>query len=232
MTLVRRASVALMVALLALVSVGLVAGKAEAAPKAAVGGGTAIVFGGKYGCTMTAVGYDRGGRLVGLTAAHCAKGGHYNVSLRNNRAAGVIGRVSVLSKGGDFAAVTLDRSKVRPVRSVGPARIVGVARFPAFGVNVCKMGATTGFTCGPVLQDGQARSTGYVCAASGDSGAPVLRGNRVVGMLNGGQYVGGVAIQCPFGGFPIHSPMVATKMTAILASLNRHGRVGAGFRVI
>ncbi|MFT3661053.1 MAG: S1 family peptidase [Gordonia sp. (in: high G+C Gram-positive bacteria)] len=228
----RRALAALIVVLTALVPMHLAAGHADAAPRATVGGGSAIVLGGKYTCTMTTVGRDRGGRLLGLTAAHCTQGGSYTVALRNNRSAGVIGRVSALNRNSDIALVTLNPTRVRPVRSVGRARIDGVGRFPGFGADVCKLGATTGFTCGPVLQGGRSVSTGYVCAAPGDSGAPVLHGGRVVGMLNGGQEVGGKAYPCPGGGSLLFSPMVATDMTGLLASLNRYGRVGAGFRPI
>ncbi|GAC56925.1 peptidase S1 family protein [Gordonia hirsuta DSM 44140 = NBRC 16056] len=232
MTVLRRTVLVLLIAVLAVMSLGLATGSAQAAPKVNVGGGTAIVLGGKYQCTMTAVGRDRSGGLVGLTAAHCAQGGNYNVSVRGKRAAGIIGRVTLLSKGGDFAVVALDAAKVRPVRSVGQARISSVGRVPSFGTNVCKMGATTGFTCGPMLQEGSVRTTSYVCAAAGDSGGPVLHGSRLVGMLNGGQRIGGVALQCPIAGFPIFSPMVATKISDILAVLHQYGRAGAGFRPI
>lgn len=227
----RRIMLVLSVALVALVPTALFAGSAQAAPQAAVGGGTAIVFGGKAACTMTAVGRDRSGTLVGLSAAHCAKGGH-TITAQNRRSVGVIGRVALISRAGDYAVIRLDPSRVRAVRSVGQARITGIGAMPAFGTTVCKMGRTTGFTCGPVLDAGRPLSTGYVCAGPGDSGAPVLHGTRLVGMLNGGEIIGGVAIACPFAGFPVHSPMVATRITSILAALNRHGQIGAGFRPI
>ncbi|UQE73748.1 S1 family peptidase [Gordonia sp. PP30] len=231
MTLFRRALVGLILTLLTLVPGALVAAKAEAAPKAVVGGGTAIVLGGKAACTMTAVGRDRTGQLVGLTAGHCGKPGDL-VYAERQRSAGNIGRVALTSSKYDAAVIALDANRVRPVRTVGGATIRGVGRMPGFGANVCKQGRTTGFTCGPVLDANGLQSSSYVCGNSGDSGAPVLQGNRVVGMLNGRQYVLGVAIHCVNPAFPVFTPMVATNMTDIVASLNRYGKIGAGFRPI
>lgn len=230
MTVFRRALLALSVVLLALVPAGLVAGAAEAAPKVPVGGGSAITLGGNGGCTMTTVGRDRGGNLLGLTAAHCGKVGALVTAPRHRNAA--IGRVVLRSTGGDYAVISLDANRVRPVRAVGKARISGVGRFPDPGAIVCKMGRTTGFTCGPVLAESKYLATSYVCSNYGDSGGPILSGTRLVGMLNGGQRVAGVHLPCADAAVPIHTPMIATKMTDILSALNRYGRVGAGFRPI
>ncbi|MFT3716756.1 MAG: S1 family peptidase [Gordonia sp. (in: high G+C Gram-positive bacteria)] len=218
------------VALLVLAPFATNAGEADAAPKAKIGGGSGIIIDRKYACTMTTVGHDRSGSLIGLTAAHCGKVGSTIRSERNPKA-GIIGRFVLRSKSGDFAVVRLDPSRVQPVRQVGQARIVGVGRYPRTG-NVCKMGRTTGYTCGPVLEVSGARSANYVCANHGDSGGPVIRGNRVVAMLNGATDVAGVVLPCYSPGIPVFTPMVATKMSDIVASLTRYGHAGAGFRPI
>lgn len=227
----RRSLPVLGLALLLLMTSVVAAAPAQAAPRAAVGGGTAIVLGGKAACTMTAVGRDNAGRLVGLTAAHCGDPGQLVVAERQPRA-GTIGRVVLVNTKYDAAVIALDPARVQPVRSVGNASIARVGRMPGPGANVCKMGRTTGFTCGPVLAVSKIHSSSYVCGNSGDSGAPVLQGNRLVGMLNGRQIVLGVAVHCVSPAVPIFTPMVATDMSDIVASLTRNGGIGAGFRPV
>ena len=210
---------------------------AQAAPRVAVGGGSGIIIDKKFGCTMTTVGRDRSGRLVGLTAGHCGEVGS-RIWAERNTSAGVIGRIVLKSKPGDYAVIALDPSRVAPSRVAGGATIRSVGAFPAAGASVCKAGRTTGFSCGPVLVNDGAEAFSYVCANHGDSGGPVVAGNRVVGMLNGGLIVGipgtdiGGSLGCIHPAIPIYTPMVATKMTAIVADLNRIGRYGAGFRPI
>jgi hypothetical protein len=210
---------------------------AHAAPLAPVGGGSGIVIDSRYGCTMTTVGHDRAGRLIGLTAGHCGDVGS-RISLENNPRAGVIGHIVQKSKPGDYAVIQLDTNRVFGTRTAGGATIRSVGAFPPAGASVCKTGRTTGFSCGPVLQTSSTDSLSYVCANHGDSGGPVLSGNRVVGMLNGGLIVGipGTplrgAIGCIHPAVPVYTPMVATKMTAIIGDMNYYGRYGAGFRPI
>ena len=208
---------------------------ATAAPAATVGGGSGIVVDSKSLCTVTAVGHDRGGRLVALTAAHCGDLGD-SVRLERNRGAGVIGRIVTKSKGWDVAVIKLDSTRVRGVRAVGKARIGGVGTYPAPFNNVCKSGRTTGFSCGPTLLIDGPVAMNYVCAAPGDSGGPIIKNGRVVGMLNAIMRIAGPgtpAIECVHPAFPVYSPMVATKMTSILKVLNSAPRaVGSGFRTL
>lgn len=230
MTFIRRALVVLSITALALVPTAPFVGVADAA-RAPIGGGSGIVIDGRYGCTMTAVGRDRTGALVGLTAAHCGRIGSAITSERH-RGAGVIGRIVLRHKAGDYAVVRLDPNRVQPVRRVGGAYIAGVGAMPEFGATVCKQGRTTGHTCGPVLLKESYLSSSYVCANHGDSGGPIMSGNRVVGMLNGGQEIAGVALPCHHPAFPVFTPMIATSMVDILSDLNRRGQAGAGFRTI
>ncbi|MBY4571149.1 peptidase S1 [Gordonia sihwensis] len=206
---------------------------AHAAPAATVGGGSGIVIDNRSLCTVTAVGHDRGGRLVGLTAGHCGDVGDA-VSLERNRRAGTIGRIVTKSKGWDVAVIRLDPARVRAVRTVGHARIAGVGAYPQPFSNVCKAGRTTGFTCGPTLLVNGSRSYSYVCSAPGDSGGPIIDRGRVVGMLNGSLRLAGpgTSIACVDPALPVYTPMAATKMTDILRSLNASGLVGAGFRTV
>ncbi|ALG85260.1 S1 family peptidase [Gordonia phthalatica] len=208
---------------------------ATAAPAATVGGGSGIVVNSKSLCTVTTVGHDRGGRLVALTAGHCGNLGD-SIRLERNRSAGVVGRIVTKSKTWDVAVVQLDSSRVRGVRSVGKARINGVGTYPAPLNDVCKSGRTTGFSCGPTLLLDGPVAINYVCAAPGDSGGPIIKNGRVVGMLNAIMRVAGPgtpAIECISPAFPVYSPMVATKMTDILKVLkSAPNAVGSGFRTL
>ncbi|MBM7366973.1 S1 family peptidase [Gordonia hydrophobica] len=227
----RRALLAIGAAVIALSP----AAVATAAPAATVGGGSGIVVNGRSLCTMTAVGHDRGGNLVGLTAGHCGKLGA-SVSLERNRSAGTIGRIVTRSQNWDVAVIQLNPSRVRAVSRVGSARIRGVGNYPAPLTNVCKSGRTTGFTCGPTLIDERSVGYSYVCAAPGDSGGPVIQNGRLVGMLNGSVRIlgpGTPSIECIHPAFPVYTPMVATKMTDILKVLKSAPRaVGSGFRTL
>ena len=206
---------------------------ADAAPKAAVGGGTGIVIDGRALCSLTAVGHDRAGRLVGLTAGHCGGLGS-RISIEKKRGLGQVGRIMTRSSKYDFAVIQLDSSRVRGVRSVGGATITGVAAYPQPFTVVCKAGRTTGFSCGPTLQFNGQYAYSYVCSAPGDSGGPVILGRKLVGMLNGGLRIAGpgTSIPCANPQIPLHTPMVATKMTDILRVLNGVDAVGSGFRPV
>ena len=221
------------IALLAVAPLAPIAGTADAAPRVQVGGGIGIVLDGRSICTLTAIGHDRSGRLVGLTAAHCGPE-EAVVTAEKNRAAGALGVIVQRNPSVDTAVIAFDPAKVQPVRQVGPARISSVGRFPAnTGANVCKSGRSTGYTCGPVLYQAQAKASSYVCAGPGDSGGPVIEGDRVVAMLNGGEVLAGItAVPCFTPAFPVFSPMRATKMTDIVTVLNAQGAAGAGFRPI
>lgn len=207
---------------------------ATAAPIANVGGGSGIVIDGRALCTMTTVGNDRAGRLVGLTAGHCGNLGSA-VSLERNARAGVIGRIVTKSKNWDVAVVRLDTSRVRGVRNVGKAHIGGVGTYPQPFANVCKSGRTTGFSCGPTLAIEGASTINYVCSARGDSGGPIISRGRVVGMLNGSLRLAGpgTSVECIDPAFPVYTPMVATKMTDIVRVLNATPTaIGSGFRTL
>ena len=51
---------------------------------------------------------------------------------------------------------------------------------------MCKTGVASGTTCGYVWVADEGRNVSQVCAMAGDSGAPVMEGDRLVGMVSGG----------------------------------------------
>ncbi|WP_431955736.1 serine protease [Nocardia lijiangensis] len=198
-----------------------VAGTASAADPPVLGGGSGIVVGNLAECTLTAIRHDRAGRLVGLTAGHCGTSGA-SVLAESEPNYGVVGRFAHSDPVLDYAVIEFDADRVTPVRQVGDTAITGLgapAQFPAI---VCKKGRTTGTTCGVTWGAlGAATDTWtQLCVLEGDSGAPVLVGSTLVGMVNA--YLG---VGC-FG------PEVGTDIRAVVADLDARGEVGAGFQPI
>ncbi|MFE6920235.1 serine protease [Nocardia sp. NPDC057663] len=196
-------------------------GAAHAADPAILGGGSGIGVNDAT-CTLTTIGHDSGGRLVGITAAHCGPQGA-DITAEANRDAGVVGKIAYLNEKMDYAVITFDPAAVVPVNRVGNTTITGTggpAQFPAIA---CKEGRTTGQTCGITwgdpLQSNIATVT-QICVISGDSGGPVVVGTTLVGMVNGYFYV------------PCIGPEVGMNITDILGDIDARGGVGAGFRPI
>lgn len=209
-----------------------------------VGGGTglALQWGVPAGslsllhfCTLTAIGSDASGNLVGLTNAHCAydsqrQGAGDAVYLQSavefgpahDPSLGRIGTVDYISGGNpiapgphgvglDYAVIVFDRSKVNPVATVGDTTIRSIADPPPEGTPVCKQGTTSGRTCGTTLTSMGPYLVTTVPEFPGDSGAPVVAGETLIG----NQWV--------WGG--------SSSMTAILEDLAARGGAGAGFHL-
>ncbi|MFD0000534.1 S1 family peptidase [Nocardia sp. NPDC127526] len=221
---------------IALIAAGPTAAPAQANPPAVVGGGSGIAL--QTGdprlvalCTMTTVGYDRTGQLVGITAGHCAEEAGVRVWAEATPQAGPIGFVAIKDVGHDWAVVQLDPERVTPVRQVGPSTVASIGAPAAAWETVCKNGRTTGFTCGVVWDAYPAEFLSQVCANHGDSGGPVLRGDQLVGMINAGvSPEGSGELACTGPGNPIHEPDVSNQITAVLAEIDSLGIVGAGFQ--
>ncbi len=104
----------------------------------------------------------------------------------------------------------------------------------------CKRGRTTGYDCGVVIGN-STRVTQLVqtCSKPGDSGAPVIVGTRVIGVLRGAQYFTNIAgtgirfdVPCSTPTNPIHNPTLVTLLSAITADLNTRNLPGAGYQPI
>ncbi|WP_433580505.1 S1 family peptidase [Nocardia brasiliensis] len=188
----------------------------------AIGGGSGIVVDGRAVCTLTTIGRDGADRLVGLTAGHCGKAGATVVSDADPDF-GVVGRFVYSDPALDYAVIEFDPRRVTPVNRIGGTTITELgapAQFPAI---VCKRGSTSGTSCGVTWGDLRATSTEtwtQMCVLRGDSGAPVVLGSTLVGMVNAYFAVG-----C-FG------PEVGTTISAIMADLNARNDIGAGYRPV
>lgn len=228
------------VAVAALSATVFVSAPAEAAGPAVLGGGSGIYVEqlddpttiGE--CTLTAIGYDRENRLVGITAGHCGAVGARIVG-EHSVGSGTIGMIAEKNEEDDWAVVRFDPARVTPTRQVAQSVVNGVGPAPKIGDNVCKNGRTTGFTCGPVWEAHPEYFRSQVCADHGDSGAPVLLGDRVVGMVVAGSdfRAGPVTINlapCKGAGDLIHRPEISTTMDLVLADIDQNNGVGAGFR--
>ncbi|MEV0251277.1 S1 family peptidase [Nocardia sp. NPDC050712] len=197
-------------------------GTAQAADPPMVGGGSGIIVDSQAQCTLTTVGYDRGGRLLGLTAGHCGQAGAKVVTEANPNY-GVVGRFVYSNPELDYALIEFTLGKINPVARVGETTITGIGAPAQFPAVVCKKGRTTGTSCGVVwgnLRAAHHETWTQLCVLEGDSGAPVMSGSTLVGMVNAYLAVGCLG------------PEVGTNMSAISADLEARDDVGAGFHPI
>ncbi|MDV7355217.1 serine protease [Rhodococcus sp. NPDC019627] len=196
-------------------------GIATAAPPAVLGGGSGIVMNDELVCTLTTIGNDSGGRLVGLTAGHCGDVGSTVVS-EAALDTGVVGRFVASNPALDYAVIQFDRAKVVPVNRVGNVTITQIGAPASFPQVACKEGRTTGNTCGIVYGDlMQTQETwSQTCVVEGDSGAPMVVGTTLVAMVNA------------YLAAPCIGPEIGTNMSVIVGDMNASGGPGAGFRPI
>ncbi|MFQ6327914.1 serine protease [Nocardia sp. CWNU-33] len=202
--------------------VGAQTGTAHAAGPSMLGGGSGLVVGDQGICTLTTIGHDAAGRLVGLTAAHCGEAGT-EVAAEANRDAGTVGTFAYTYTAMDYAVIEFDPGKVVPVNRVGNTTITGLGGPAQFPDIACKQGYTTGQTCGLAYGDVFGSNTWtwtQICVLPGDSGGPVTVGTTLVGMVNGYLTV------------PCLGPQLGGNMAAIIDDVNARGGVGAGFHPI
>lgn len=231
----------------ATVLLGLGGSVAHARPGAVLGGGSGIelndqIFGPVL-CSLTAIGHDRTGNLVGLTAGHCADWLHpIGTPVKAERAMGlgVIGTVVAENSFDDWSVIQFDPAKVIPVRTVGNTTIAGMASFPGPGGWVCDDGRTSGSDCGVVWGFYHGYEVSQNCVRPGDSGGPMLAGDRLVGMVQAymtkfrpkGSPFGVTFTECRTAADPMHSPALSTSMDVIMGEINAMGGVGTGFQPI
>jgi hypothetical protein len=202
--------------------------RAHAAPPVVLGGGSGIVVNGESLCTLTAIGHDNAGRLIGFTSAHCGGPGAV-VSAEGANGAGVLGKMVAGNDLLDYAVIEFDPAKVTPTNNVNGFQIDGLGPDPAFGEIACKLGRTTGYSCGVTWGPGQDPGTivNQVCGQPGDSGAPVTVNNRLVGMIHGAYSE--ELPTCVVKFVPLHTPAVTMSFNTQLADITAKNRPGTGF---
>jgi len=201
---------------------------ARADDKLPLGGGAGIVVNDDTLCTLTTIGTDGKGELIGLTSAHCGGPGA-PVAAEAAKDRGTLGTMVSGNDNLDYAVIQFDPAKVIPVANFGGFAINGIGPDPAFGQIACKQGRTTGNSCGVTWGPGQDPGTivMQVCGQPGDSGGPVTVNNLLVGMIHGAFSENLPA--CIVKYIPLHTPAVVQSINAILADLNAKNRPGAGF---
>ncbi|WP_419866411.1 serine protease [Mycobacterium kyorinense] len=208
--------------------VGLRATSAGADDRVPIGGGAGIVIDGDTLCTLTSIGNDNTGALIGFTSAHCGgPGAQVAAEAAQNR--GTLGTMVAGNDILDYAVIRFDPAKVIPVADLGGFVINGIGPDPAAGQIACKQGRTTGNSCGVVFGPGQDPGTlvMQVCGQPGDSGAPVVVDNLLVGMIHGA--FSEALPTCVIKYIPLHTPATVVSINAVLADLAAKGRPGAGF---
>jgi hypothetical protein len=192
-----------------------------------LGGGAGIVVNGTY-CTLTTIGHDNSGGLVGLTASSCGGPGS---SVDVEGGPGGVGAVVAADDDLDYAVIKFDTAKVVPTASFAGFPINGIGPDPnGFGQQVCTQGGATGFGCGAFKFGGP--KPGFVAAnvpawQPGDDGAPVTVDGQLVGMTRRGSTT---PILGPIPEMSTHIGF--TLFSAILADVNAKGGPGAGFTPI
>ena len=172
-----------------------------------LGGGSGIVIDGHAYCTLTTIGTDGSGKLIGFTSAHCGGPGAV-VAAEGVPGAGTLGVMVAGNDGLDYAVIEFDPQRVQPVDTVRGFRIDGLGPDPSFGDIACKLGRTTGYSCGVTWGPGEDPGTilNQVCGQPGDSGAPVTVNNRLVGMIHGA--FSEDLPTCALQYIPLHTPAV------------------------
>ncbi len=193
-----------------------------------LGGGSGIVVDNDAYCTLTAIGHDNRGELVGFTSAHCGGPGAL-VAAEGFEGLGPVGEMVAGNDELDYAVIKFDPAKVNPTNTVKGFVIDGIGPDPVLGNIACKLGRTTGYSCGVTWGPGQDPGTivNQVCGRPGDSGAPVTVGNKLVGMLHGA-FIEELPT-CVIKYIPLHTPAVTMSINTQLADIAAKSRPGSGF---
>jgi hypothetical protein len=204
------------------------AGPARAADKVALGGGAGIVVYPDTLCTLTTIGTDNRGNLIGFTSAHCGGPG-MQVGAEGAPDAGVLGTMVAGNDSLDYAVIQFDPAKVTPVNNYKNFVITGIGPDPSLGDIACKLGRTTGYSCGVTWGPGEKPGTivNQVCGQPGDSGAPVTVDNKLVGMIHGAFTE--ELPTCVVKYIPLHTPAVTQSINAVLGDITAKSRPGSGF---
>jgi hypothetical protein len=197
---------------------------AAAEDKLAFGGGAGIIVDGSY-CTLTTIGHDKTGALVGFTAAHCGGPGAQVVA-DGAEDRGPLGTVAAAGEHLDYAVITFD-----------PAKVIPISNFDGFVINgigpgnhewhqpACKLGAATGYICTRIMSfPGPGPGMNFSgLFQPGDDGGPVTSDDLLIAMIHNGWVT---------PGWPGNADTPVTnliKFSAILDDVNTNGGPGAGF---
>lgn len=188
-----------------------------------LGGGAGIIVNGNF-CTLTTIGHDKAGEVVGFTAASCGGPGAQIVaeSAENH---GPLGTVATADDGLDYAVIKFDPAKVTPIHDFDGFAINGVDPNPGLGQWTCKLSGATGQSCFS-LRSWALDPSIYTAKAPwqpGDDGAPATVNDLLIGMFRDGSVTLALV--------PPTRPEIL-KISALLDDVNAKGGPGAGFTPI
>jgi hypothetical protein len=195
-----------------------------------LGGGAGIIEAGTY-CTLSTIGHDRNGDLVGFTVSKCGGPGTPVVA-EGAPGSGPVGTVAVTDDALGYAVIKLDSAKINPLAAFNGFPIVGIGPDPGFQQPVCIQGGATGQGCGSATVPGVKPSTFTAILplghfqVGGDEGAPVTAGGQLVGMVRGGR----TSIDAVVPGADMRITLVL--FSAILNDVNAKGGLGVDFTPI
>ncbi|OBH14862.1 hypothetical protein [Mycolicibacter sinensis] len=214
---------------------------AAADDKLLLGGGAGITLNDDTLCTLTAMGHDSTGRLIGFTSAHCGAPGS-PVIAEGAEERGTVGTVVAADDALGYAVIEFDPVKAKPIADYEGFGIYGIgppdpeptdlepaapapdnpeplSPAPAAATHACKLGLGTGLSCFDVGPDG-VNTAAEQWWQPGDDGAPVTVDNLIVGMIRDGT-VPTAPLDQPGSGIVLFK--------AILDDVNAKGGPGAGF---
>ncbi|MBS9536221.1 serine protease [Mycobacterium sp. M1] len=201
--------------------------------KVSLGGGAGILVGDNH-CTLTTVGHDNTGELVGFTSSHCGGPGAPVIAEGTDTTVGTV--VAAKGVNGDlvYEVIKLDSAKVIPLANFSGFAINGIGPEPQYSQPACQQGAVTGFTCGTIggrTGDPRVVNVDRLPFQSGDDGAPVTVDGFLVGMASNGYMhrVFWAPSVVPFEEYP---RVKMIYFSAILDDVNASGGAGSGFTPI
>jgi hypothetical protein len=196
-----------------------------------LGGGAGIALNGGTLCTLTTIGNDGAGDLVGFTSAHCGGPG---APVAAEGGAGTVGTVVAADDGLDYAVIKFDPAKVTPIPDFDGFAINGIGPNPGGLQMTCHDSRATGHSCAYITGPGGDPATfiTHECGNPDDSGAPVTVNDMLVGMVRGG-FSPAALLPCPAFVtqviYPIKDRPQTVLINAILDDVNAKGGPGAGF---
>jgi hypothetical protein len=112
--------------------------------KVMLGGGAGIALNGGTLCTLTIIGRDGAGAIVGLTSAHCGTTG---AAVAAEGTADTLGNVVATDDRLDYAVIKFDPAKVAPIPDFDGFAINGLGPEPSVGEWACKQSRANGHVC-------------------------------------------------------------------------------------
>ncbi len=200
--------------------------------KVVLGVGAGIAVNGDSPCTLTTIGHDGSGDLIGFTSAHCGGPGSAVES-----AGRTVGTVVATDTSLDYAVIKFDSAKVTPVADVDGFAINGVGPLPGIGQEVCEQSSATGHNCSyiGIGNVNPALVSVHGCRNPDDQGAPVTANDVLIGMIvNWGPLGAQPPLPCSFNVPPVHPyfyphGIKIASVAAIIADVTAKGGPGAGF---